>query len=428
MTIDELYEKGNEAYNLNNYSDAIKYFEQCGDHIEARAMLALSCYMMACQVSLRASNYAKDNEEMFKGQQQAVKLCDLACRHALNYLKDYPHATGNCDACAMIIVQCNGLHYAITASGLTTAYHVTSTKTTIEKTMMGDTAIWEEITGVETTEGITYFSADMHDYHVFGPDEHTLRIEKNRTIVEQNAAIYATALEYLNRPYDAYILRAEMACQIANCNNGTRKMIMEAEWFVLRALELAAAAMTEEQFNEWKNMHSDTIETYYEYEAKYAALLRGFRREGLGLDFKPFFQNGEALPAANECQSWMETRQIRAEQDSNSNKGQELWQEFLSVFAQTNLMRLIPTLVFSSMNSLFCGGLHHLNLLSGILFIITLIVTFVRSITDSSGVVGKKASRMYTLILLGIAVVFSYNFLFGVIALVALTILSKPYK
>ena len=42
MTIDELYAKGDEAYNLNDYSTAIKYFEQCGDHIEARAMLALS--------------------------------------------------------------------------------------------------------------------------------------------------------------------------------------------------------------------------------------------------------------------------------------------------------------------------------------------------------------------------------------------------
>lgn len=436
MNTNELYALGEKAFDEERYADAIRYFQSASsDNVDAKAYLPM-CYLnLASQVSLQASG-SNDTETLVRGQQHAVKLLDTAIRSALNFLKNHGDSLSDCNIAGMVIAQAFNLQYTLVATGLTTAYRLTTTTTTIEKTMMGDTVLWEEITGQETSQYVSLTPTDFHDYHIFGPDEKTKRVYQEKAKVLRNAVQTASILEYLGRPYDAHILRAAVACEMADCENGDRSMLLAADWFVCQGQDMAKESLGSiGLYDEWKSLQDATISTYEELEAKYAALLRSFRREGRKPALATFYQPGETVPGLEACASYMIKAQANEAIAQASGKS-DIWEVFLSVFAQAATVRIIPTIVFSSVVSLFMGGLLNafsadsgafIKILVIVWMIITLVITFVRTITDSDGISGKNL-RLYQLIMFGTAIVFSINFIVGIVALVVLKFLSAKYK
>jgi ABC-type nickel/cobalt efflux system permease component RcnA len=239
----------------------------------------------------------------------------------------------------------------------------------------------------------------------------------------------------LNREFDAHILRAAVACEMADCENGDRSKLLAADWFIWQAQDVAKEQMSEEEYKEWRELNDTTITSYMELEAKYNALLRSFKREGRQPALAVFYQEGEQVPSVDSCASYKLIQEANQQLDQGST-GRDKWEVFLSVYAQAATVRAIPTIVFSSVISLFMGGLF--NILSpnagtflkiiGIVWLaITLIITFIRSLTDTNGISGKNL-RLYQLIMIGIGLVFSINFFVGLIAYFVLRSMASKYK
>ena len=93
MSVQDIYKKGDEAFDLGQYEEAVNYFAQIADEdLDAQIMLPLSYFRLGCQVSTRASN-SGNTEDLVNGQQAAVKILDLAVRSALRVIRNYAPAT-----------------------------------------------------------------------------------------------------------------------------------------------------------------------------------------------------------------------------------------------------------------------------------------------------------------------------------------------
>lgn len=435
------FEQALDAYNIRDFETAIKLFSleaQQGD-TNSEAYVILSLFNLAADTSLRASR-SNSQEELVKGQQKAVNLTDACIRACLNFLRRNYEDRENSDLAAFMISRSFSLQYALVAAGLTTAYRITSTTTHITRHMLNGETLWEEITGTDSDEFISLYSYDWSEYSLFGPDRRTVRVEQAKETVLQNAVQVATILTYMGRDYDAMLVRAVVAGEMADCENGIRSMLLSADWFVAMAMQLAAEQMDDAQYQAWSEMNDITFTELAEYRNKYAALLRQMQREGMRPYLNRFFQDPAEVPKIEDCVVYTQYQKNPGAGDvANPNtkvKG-EGFQLFLSIFAQASNQKAIPMIVFASAIGLLFGGLFNVfNPDAGIfakVFIIvfgilTVILTLIRTAKDMDNIVGKGSRRLFMLTRFGIALVFAINFFFGLIVFIILKILSKRYR
>jgi len=435
MDVNELFNRGMELFNADRYQEAIPVFQQAADagSADAEVFVALCYFSLAGDTSLQASQ-SSETEALVRGQQLAVQLTDAAIRSSLNFLHRHPEDLDNGDVAGMIIGRAFSLQYIIVAAGLTTAYRLTSTTRTIERTMLNGTVLWDEIVGQETTSYVSLNSYDMHDYHIFDDDEKTKRVEAAKETVLQNAVQAATILGLMGREYDALMVRTAVANQMADCENGIRSMLLASDWFIAMAMQTAAEALIngddKSAYDSWMNMQETTLNEYKELEAKYGALLRKMKRDGMRPYLNRFYQDAALVPKIEDCQVYVAYQEENGEKEKKAIKG-DGFAAFLSVFAQATNQKVIPVVVFPGVFSLIFGGMlreYGVNALSIIWLVITLVITFVRSIKDASVTTGKSEFTMFMLIRFGIAIAFSLNFWLGLVPFVVLKFLSKPYK
>lgn len=424
-----------DAYNIRDFETAIELFNQEAEKgdTNAEAFVILSIFNMAADISLRASN-SNSQEELVRGQQQAVKLTDTCIRAGLNFLRRHPEDKENSNVAAFMISRSFNLQYVIVAAGLTTAYRITSTTTHITKHLVDGVSLWDEITGVESNEYVSLYSYDINEYDLFGPDRRTVRVEQAKETVLVNAVQVATILSLLGREYDGLLVRAVVAGEMANCENGVRSMLLSADWFVAMAMQTAAEQMSDEEYKSWSEMNDFTFTELAEYRNKYAALLRQMQRDGMRPYLNRFYQDPAEVPKIEDCVVYTEYQKNPVSGDVTNPdlkvKG-EGFQSFLSVFAQASNQKVIPIVVFPGVFSFLFGGLlreHGFNVLSIIWLVLTLGLTWIRTRKDMDNIVGKSSRQLFMLIRFGIAILFSLNFWVGLIAFVVLKILSKPYK
>lgn len=452
MTADELYELGEKAYEEDRFEDALRYYTQAApENVDAAVSIPFCHFQLASQVSLDASNHASDTEYLVNGQQLAVKILDTAIRSALKLLREYPDYPYVCNAATSAITQSLDLQYALVATGLTIAYRITNTTTTTQKTVLRTTrdgeivseqVLWEDVIGTETSTFVSLSSYDMKDYHVLGPDEKTKRIKESLAVIADNAIQIADILECLGREFDAHMLRASLACSMAESEGGDRSMLLSAQWFLLRAKELAKATITDQEvYENWETLHASTYDNYKNLSSKYAALLRSYRKQGQKPYLAKFYAPGAPVPAIESGSAYLQELETEKAADQHTKSAGDFFEVFLTVFAQVSFMKIFPTILFASIISLFCGGAFHvffgevgsdLGLVGKIFgivwFIITMILTFVRTFADADEFRTNNTFVIYLGIMLGTGLLFSINFLFPLIAFIILTVLAKKYK
>lgn len=447
MTTEELYQLGEKAYAEENYEEALKYYTQAAnEHVDAATTVPLCYINLATQVSIDASNHANDTEYLVHGQQKAVKLLDLAIRTALRLYRDHLDYPSVCNVAISVITQAVNLQYSLVSTGLTTAYRITNTTThiekMIEKTTVGgvtvnEEVLWEDIIGTETETFVSLTSFDMSDYHILGPDEKTKRVKASLATSLQNVIQIAEILEILNREYDAHMVRASIACAIAESEGGDRSMLLSAEWFIIRAKELAKATLSEDVYNEWLSLVDGTIENYTELSFKYAALLRSYRKQGQKPYISKFYRDSSLAPSIEVSEEYAKEQEINKMTDPHLKGKGDFFEIFLTVFAQIDFKKIFPTILFASIISLFCGGLFNVfsaeagafvKLFGIIWFIVTMVLTFFRTITDADEFRTNNTYNIYLLTMLATGVLFSINFIVPLIAYIVLRVLSNKYK
>lgn len=443
MDVNELYNKGVEAFDAERYETAIGYFQKAVDlgSAAAESYLPLCFFSLAADASAAASANPNDTERLVRGQQYAVKTADMAIRAGLNFLRNHPEDRENGNSAALMIVRSFSLQYALVATGLTTAYRLTTTTRTIERTNWGDVTLWEEIVGEETNSYVSLTSFDMRDYHIFGDDERTKRIEQSKETILQNACQVAAILGYMGREYDALLVRAAVACEMADCENGIRSMLLAADWFLCRAMELARQQMVVGEdtsaYDAWLEMNDICFSEYREYETKYGAVLRRLKRDGMRPYLNRFYHDPAAVPKLEECALYGVVQEATADNNKKGAVKGDGFALFLSVFAQASNQKVIPVVVFSSVVGLFMGGLFNMfkadagifiKILIGVWMVITALLTFVRSVKDADVAVGKTEFKLFMATRFGIMLLFSINFIVAIIAFIVLKVLSKPYK
>lgn len=443
MTPDELYQAGCKAYDAERYEEALSCFTKiAGENADAASYIPL-CYLnWASDVSLDASNHADNTEYLVRGQQLAVKILDTAIRSSLRLFRVYPDYPYVCQVAATVIAQSMNLQYSLVSTGLTTAYNITSTKTTtrktVERTMLGEEIIheevlWEEVLGTETESFVSLTSYDMSDYHIIGPDEKTLRVKASLKTILENAIQVAHILDCLGHEYDGHILRASVACAMAESDGGDRSLISCAQWFIARAKELAQSAITDQEvYSSWESIHEGTMDSCNELSSKYAALLRSHRKQGLLPRLGVFYQDPSQAPAVDSCTAYVLQQQANAAKDQQSGGLAGAFEVFLTVFAQISFMKVFPTILFSSIVSLFCGGLIYSftepSIFGIVFFVVAVGLTFFRSVANSDEFTTRESFLIYMATMLGTAVLFSIHFLLGLAVYLVLGFLAKKYK
>ncbi len=442
MDVTALYNKGMEAYDLHDYNTALSYFDQAAKmgSNDGEIFVALCYFNMAADSSRRASA-SNSTEELVKGQQLAVNLTDVCIRSCLNFIRRHPDDRENSTVAAFMISRSFGLQYTIIAAGLTTAYRITSTTTHITRHMMDGVTLWDEITGVDTNEYVSLYSYDFSEYSLFGPDRRTVRVEQAKETVLNNAVQVATILGYLDREYDALLLRAVVAGEMADCENGIRSMLLSADWFVAMAMQTASLQLSEEEYKSWNEMNEQTFTEVAEYQGKYAALLRQMKRDGMRPFLNRFYQDPAEVPRIEDCVIYTEYEKNPVAGDvtnPNAPKQKGEWFEvFLSVFAQAANQKVIPTVVFASAISLLFGGFFNLfnpdagiiaKVLIVVFMILTIILTLIRSANDTGNITGKRSVQLFMWTRMGIALVFAINFWVAIVAFIVLKILSKRFR
>lgn len=439
MNAIDLYNQGMAAYEAEQYEEAMPYFQRAAEAGmgEAEVFIALCYFSLATDISLAASA-SNVTETLVRGQQKAVKLTDTTIRTCLNFLRRHIDDVENSDAAAALITHSFGLQYALVATGLTTAYHITHTTKTIERTSLNGLTLWEDIVGVETNEFVSLYSYDFSEYHLFGPDERTKRIEAAKAIIQKNTVDVATILELLGRERDALMLRAEVACEMADCENGDRSMLLAAEWFIDRAMEVGYASLVNGEdtsvYDSWYSGYEQTVADYHELTVKYNALLNNMKRHNTPIQLGKFYQSPEETPQVTDSQLYVSIQNEAAQQNQTASRGNG-FQVFLSIFAQAANQKVIPMVVFASAVSLF-GGLFALfdpnasfmKVFVVVFFVIAMLMTFIRSVKDADNITGKENFRLFMLIRFGITLIFSINFWVALVVFFLLKFLSKPYR
>jgi len=438
MNVNELYNNGVAAFEADRYSDAIPYFQQAAElgSADAAAYLPLCYFSLAGDVSAEASKNPNDTERLVRGQQYAVKMADSAIRSALNFLRNYPQDRANGNVAALMITRSFSLQYALVATGLTTAYRLTTTTRTIERTNWGDVTLWEEIVGEETESYVSLASFDMRDYHIFGDDERTKKIEQNKELILQNAVQVASILGCMGREYDALLVRAAVACEMADCENGVRSMLLAADWFLCRAMEVGTAMLKvgddSSAYDAWLDMNEICFNEYKEYEAKYGAVIRQMKRDKMRPYLNRFYDNPALVPKVEDCALYTAMQEATKDLNKRGAVKGDGFAAFLTTFAQATTQRVIPIVVFPGVFSLLFGGMLRpetgVNALSIIWLILTLGLTFIRSIKDASVTGGRSEFLTFMGIRFGIAIAFSLNFWLGLVPFIILKVLSKRYK
>ena len=200
----------------------------------------------------------------------------------------------------------------------------------------------------------------MSDYHILGPDEKTKRIRESLKIILQNAVEVAEILKCVNREFDAHMVRASVACAMAESEGGDRSMLLPAGWFISRAKELAKESLTDPDVYEgWESIHEGTVDSYKELASKYAALLRSYRKKGQKPYLAKFYQDASHAPAVESCETYVKDQEINKTADPPVGGAGDFFEVFLTVFAQVSFMKIFPTILCASIIGLFCGGLFN---------------------------------------------------------------------
>ncbi len=450
MTPEELYELGEQAYANDNYEQALEYYTQSanGGNVDAAVSLPFTYFQLATQVSLDASNHANDTEYLVRGQQQAVNMLDTAIRTAIRVLHDYPDYPYVANGTASAIATCLDLQYALISTGLTIAYRITNTTTHTQKTVLrtmrdgvvvNEEVLWEDILGTETSEFVSLTSYDMRDFHILGPDEKTKRIRESLSVVTENAKQIADIYECIGRECDAHIIRATLACAKAEAEGGDRSALLAAHWFITQAKTVADKELTDPDVRaNWDAVHAGTFDNYNELSQKFAALLRSFRKKGQRPYIGEYYAAGAPIPPIESNVAYQnEQAMYTAADNHNGNAVGNAFEVFLTVLAQVSFMKIFPTILFASIISLFCGGIFHVfsadagiftKLFGIIWFVITMILTFVRTFADADEFRTNNTFTIYLGIMLGTGLLFSINFLFPLIAFIVLNMMAKKYK
>lgn len=447
MTINEYYELGNKAYEEERYEDALKYYTAAAPENEDAAATIPLCYMhLAFQLSENASNHTNNTELLVRGQQSAVKVLDTAIRSALSLYRDYPGNPSVCNIAPMVICISLDAQYSLVSTGLTTAYNITETKTTIHKTVLqtkvGENVVkeeilWEDIIGQETNSFVSLTSYDFSDYHIIGPDEKTKRINASLKTILNNSIQIAEIMECVGHGYDANIVRATIACSMASADGGDRSMLLAAEWFIARAKEQAKETMTEEVYQNWLVFIDSTLENYLNLSIKYAPLLRSYRKNGQKPNLAKFYTPYAKVPAIESCAEYILEQEINKNADEHMSRKSDFFQVFLTVFSQISFKKIFPTILFSSVITLFCGGFIRVFsseadksvLWFGLIwFIITFLLTLFRTFANADEFRTNNTFKIYMATMLGTAVLFSFHFLVGLPIYIILYFLSAKYK
>lgn len=444
MTSEELYQLGEEAYGKEHYEEALKYYIQAGpENADAVSSIPFCYVSLATEVSLDASNHANNEEYLIRGQQKAVKLLDEAIRASLTIYRDFPNNDYACNVAAYNIANATNLQYSLTSTGLTTAYQITTTETKVRQHLwvtkvngeaVSKEVLWEDILGTETNTFVSLNSYDMSQYHIIGPDEKTKRVKASMETIVRNTTQIADVLECVGRECDAHLVRASLALAMAEAENGDRSMLLPAEWFLAKADELAKASITDaDVYNNWHEFYNLVADDYKELSKKYAALLRSYRKRGEKPYLSKFYLDRETAPAVESCASYVSEQEIKNAKDAKAGGVGDLFEIFLTVFAQVSFMKIFPTILFASIISLFFGGLFSGggafdSVFTIVWFIVTIGLTFFRTIADADEFRTNNTFKWYMGIMIGTAVLFSTHFVFALIVYLVLRFLSKKYK
>lgn len=447
MTTNEYYELGNKAYEEERYEDALKYYTAAAPENEDAAATIPLCHLeLASQVAADALNHTNNTEYLVRGQQLAIKIYNTAIRSALSLYRDYPGNPYVCNIAPMVICTALDAQYTLVSTGLTTAYNITETKTTIRKTVLqtkvGENVVkeeilWEDIIGQETNSFVSLTSYDLSDYHIIGPDEKTKRINASLKTILNNSIQIAEIMECIGYGYDANIVRATIACSMAEADGGDRSMLLAAEWFIARAKEQAKETMTEEIYKNWLDLIDGTLENYLNLSLKYAPLLRSYRKKGQKPYLAKFYAQDAKVPAIESCAEYILEQEINKNVDEHMSRKGDFFQVFLTVFAQISFKKIFPTILFSSVITLFCGGFIRLFsadddksvLWFGLIwFIITFFLTLFRALANANEFRTNNTFKIYMATMLGTAVLFSFHFLVGLPIYIILYFLSAKYK
>ena len=440
---DELYEQGMAAYNAKNYDEAIEKFSEAAElgHVDAKAFLALTVYMYACQIQNETIQY-KDAEKLLQGQGIAAHMCYDVVRIAINYLSTTPEDSATCNLMGQLITQAFGVIYYIAANGYGIGYKV------IEDGIQLDWALIINHVGLfhysdyhqETT---TLWSSNFHDYSIFGIDDKTKRIEQVCKDTLRNAKDIAKILEVLGRNYDALMLRARMALEMSDYVNGNRTYLLAAEWLYNQAISEARTALIGEDgdesvFQNWKDDHVQTNQKFAQMTSKFRKVIMGYKKEGKKPAIRAFYREDDTIPGIEESVTYnaMESADIELANDDESGIAKE---RFLSVVAQIHFKRFIPMIIFASIVGFFMGGLIPIYVSGGIFakvfatvwFIITMILTIIRSVTVADGIASGKSYKTFQLFMIcGTAFLCLHliTFIIGIIAFIILKNMARKYE
>lgn len=190
-------------------------------------------------------------------------------------------------------------------------------------------------------------------------------------------------------------------------------------------------------YKSWESVHAVTFETVNEITHKFAALIKSYRKNGQKPYLAKFYQDASLAPAVESCDTYMQELEIHKTMDQNAGGIGDKFEVFLTVFAQVSFMKIFPTILFASIISLFCGGLFHVfskdggvigNVFGIVWFIITILLTFFRTVTDADEFRTNNTFNIYMAIMMGTALAFSINFVVPLIAMIVLNVLAKKYK
>lgn len=436
-----LYDSGQVAYNEGRYEDAVSLFSEAAGlgHADAKAFLALALYMYACQIQNESIHY-QNGEALVHGQQQASAMSYEVVKIAMDYLVHNHVDDATCNLMGQLITQSFGLIYFIAASGNGIGYRIIEDGYNFDIDVIGRTIFMEYSHFHE--EYVSLFGTKLSDYSVFGMDEKDKRIAEACKATLRNAKDVAKILGLLGREYDALMLRTRMALEMSDYSNGNRAYLLAAEWFYheahAQAREALVSGTDDSSYQNWREDNAQTTEKFNKMTANYRKVILGYKKEGKKPALSAFYREDDVVPAVEDNSLYVNLEKGDIKEADNYS-GEIAKERVLSVIAQINYKRFVPMILFASVVGFFMGGLIPIYTSGGafakgfgtVWFIITMILTWIRSLTVSDGIAsGKSFTTFRRIMIIGTAILCLHSVLFilGIIAFSVLKAMARKYE
>lgn len=446
-TAEQLWNKVNTAVDVGSYDsayDLLQQLVQMGDE-DAVPMLILISSMYA----LKIQNETIDLQGAAKvrGQTAAAKMLYASIRAALEYQMMCPQRRNDCFYMGQTIVNSFGALYMMAANGTGYGYRVIRDGERLKDV----TASWAGNTLYIFEEWEKYHedyvSTIPMDANVFSyADSRDSSIWKAIQEVIANARDVAQQLDMEGRAYEAQMLRARMALESADNQNGKRENLLTAEWFYTAAVNSAREAFGEtEAFNEWKEAQTQTIDKYFQMTAQYRRLIASYKQSGIQPNLKYFYKKNTAVPQVSSNRSYETPEDIEklkaiekkaGIKDTTYSSSNGTFQRLLSVISKISIKEYMFVILFSAISGFFGGGLIPLladwgtevPLLIGlniILCIVISLITFRRSMEASDHQQYGSDSLLYIGFMIAMVVMLHLHYILGIIIFIVLKILSN---